>query len=104
VTASSQPPINAVVAIPLTTSPETLAANDGRRTPSAGSTVIPFSGLASMAVHSRCQSERPVAVTFPQAMPGTLTTMAGPGELDSARLRRDLSLVLRRRLTFYPPV
>jgi hypothetical protein len=27
--------------------------------------------------------------------------MAGPGELDSARLRRDLSLVLRRRLTLY---
>jgi hypothetical protein len=25
--------------------------------------------------------------------------MAGPGELDSARLRRDLSLALRRRLT-----
>ncbi|HVC41019.1 MAG TPA: hypothetical protein VND54_03480 [Candidatus Saccharimonadales bacterium] len=27
--------------------------------------------------------------------------MAGPGELDSARLRRDLSLALRRRLTVY---
>ena len=27
--------------------------------------------------------------------------MAGPGELDSARLRRDLSLALRRRLTLY---
>jgi hypothetical protein len=26
--------------------------------------------------------------------------MAGPGELDSARLRRDTSLALRRRLTF----
>ena len=27
--------------------------------------------------------------------------MAGPGELDSARLRRDLSLELRRRITLY---
>ncbi|MFZ0128272.1 MAG: hypothetical protein WB808_05060 [Candidatus Dormiibacterota bacterium] len=27
--------------------------------------------------------------------------MAGPGDLDSARLRRDLSLVLRRKLTLY---
>ena len=30
--------------------------------------------------------------------------MAGPGELDSARLRRDLSLALRRRLTFYAAI
>jgi hypothetical protein len=30
--------------------------------------------------------------------------MAGPGELDSARLRRDLSLLLRRRLTLYAAV
>ena len=30
--------------------------------------------------------------------------MAGPGELDSARLRRDLSLLLRRRLTAYAAV
>lgn len=27
--------------------------------------------------------------------------MAGPGELNSARLRRDLSLALRRRITVY---
>jgi|HubBroStandDraft_6_1064221.scaffolds.fasta_scaffold00021_100 hypothetical protein len=27
--------------------------------------------------------------------------MAGPGDLDSARLRRDLSLILRRKLTLY---
>jgi hypothetical protein len=30
--------------------------------------------------------------------------VAGPGELDSARLRRDLSLALRRRLTWYAAV
>jgi hypothetical protein len=30
--------------------------------------------------------------------------MAGPGELDSARLRRDLSLMLRRRLTLYAAI
>jgi hypothetical protein len=30
--------------------------------------------------------------------------MAGPGELDSARLRRDLSLLLRRRLTLYAAI
>ncbi|HEY6782543.1 MAG TPA: hypothetical protein VI296_04845 [Candidatus Dormibacteraeota bacterium] len=30
--------------------------------------------------------------------------MAGPGELDSARLRRDLSLALRRRITLYAAI
>ncbi len=30
--------------------------------------------------------------------------VAGPGDLDSARLRRDLSLALRRRLTVYAAV
>ena len=57
-----------------------------------------------MAVRGRGQLERAIAVTFPQAMPATLDTMAGPGELNSARLRRDLSLVLRRRLTFYAAI
>ena len=39
-------------------------------------------------------------VTIPQVLAGTLSVMA-PGELDSARLRRDLSLLLRRRITLY---
>lgn len=30
--------------------------------------------------------------------------MAGPGELNSARLRRDLSLALRRRITLYAAI
>lgn len=30
--------------------------------------------------------------------------MAGPRELDSARLRRDLSLALRRRITLYAAI
>jgi hypothetical protein len=55
-----------------------------------------------MAVRHRGQSG--LAVTFPQVLPITLGTMAGPGELDSARLRRDLSLLLRRRLTLYAAI
>jgi hypothetical protein len=57
-----------------------------------------------MAVHHRCQSRQAGTVTLLQASPATLGTMAGPGELDSARLRRDLSLVLRRRLTLYAAI
>jgi hypothetical protein len=39
-------------------------------------------------------------VTVAQVSAATMDAMA-PGELDSARLRRDLSLLLRRRLTLY---
>jgi hypothetical protein len=42
-------------------------------------------------------------VTIPQVWLATLRAMA-PGELDSARLRRDLSLLLRRRITLYAAV
>jgi hypothetical protein len=59
---------------------------------------------------SECDRERPELggggrdawrgqFTSPQVSEATLNTMAGPGELNSARLRRDLSLALRRRLT-----
>jgi hypothetical protein len=49
-TVSSQQPINTAVASPLTTSPETLAALHGRRTPGGGSAIDPSRGEASMAV------------------------------------------------------
>jgi hypothetical protein len=42
VTANSQQPVNAVVASPLTTSPATLAAQDGHRTPNAGLRLQPL--------------------------------------------------------------
>lgn len=48
VTANSQQPINAVVASPLTTSPATFAAQNGRRTPN-GRLGLQTRGTASMA-------------------------------------------------------
>ena len=54
-----------------------------------------------MALRQGGASERCVGmVMIAQVSPATMDGMA-PGELDSARLRRDLSLLLRRRLTLY---
>ena len=48
----------------------------------------------------RPREHRVRMVTVAQVSAGTMNGMA-PGEHDSARLRRDLSLLLRRRLTLY---
>jgi hypothetical protein len=70
VTASSHAPINAVVASPLTTSPETLAARDGLRTPSAGPPSTLLAGRKHGSLPGRQVETNRTTVTSSQVSPG----------------------------------
>src|ERR1019366_10266228 len=64
-TASSQAPISAVVVSPLTTSPQTLAAESGPRTPNGGAAINP----SPWGGKHGSSPLRPVARTIPRGHP-----------------------------------
>ena len=80
-------------------SPATLAAQGGHRTPNpAPPSTLPV-GAASMAFQPGWPSEHVAGQSRSSQVLRSYAGCMAPGELDSARLRRDLSLLLRRRIT-----
>jgi hypothetical protein len=100
--ANTQSPANAVANNLLTTSPQTLVAQDGQRTHDAGTAAgpSPLQAAWQFGWSLSCAT----SITDSQGRSGYADRVNGPHELDSARRRRDLSLALRRRLTAYAGV
>ncbi len=99
--ASTQAPASTVANTPLTTSPPTLIAKDGQPTDNAGTAAtLPPQAAWQFGWSLSCARQ----ITVSQGRPGYADEVTGQSELDSARLRRDLSLALRRRLTVYAGV
>ncbi len=97
--ASSNALMKTAVAGPLTTSPQTLAAYGGREAPNANAAVDPSHGAPSMAGRPWAHVRR--TSCFRKTSRASLWRWPDQESSNSARLRRDLSLALRRRLTLY---
>jgi len=82
--------------------PQTLVAQDGQRTHDAGAAPSPFPSRPAWQFGWSLSCG--TSITVLQGRWGYSDLVTGPSELDSARLRRDLSLALRRRLTVYAGV